>query len=53
MAYGLTWFPYIGGWWNPYYGGFGHFNLIPSGFGYLYPGFTFPFLGADSIPPGL
>ncbi len=54
MFYGLTWFPFIGPFPNPYYGGFGHFNTAAAGAGYLYPGFTFPFLpGADVIQPGL
>lgn len=34
---------FCGGLFNPYYGGFGHFNLPTGGAGYAWPGFTFPF----------
>lgn len=53
VAYGFTWFPFINGVWNPYYGGFGHFNLPFSGAGYAYPGFQFPLLPPNTIVPGL
>lgn len=36
-------FPYAGGLFNPYFGGFGHVNLPFAGAGYLWPGFTYPF----------
>jgi hypothetical protein len=35
--------PEYGGWFNPYFGGFGHFNHPFAGAGYTWPGFTFPF----------
>ena len=35
--------PEFGGVLNPYFGGFGHFNLPQSGAGYTWPGFTYPF----------
>lgn len=34
--------PAYGGVFNPYFGGFGHFNLPTAGAGYAWPGFTFP-----------
>ncbi|HWI61836.1 MAG TPA: hypothetical protein VNT75_08365 [Symbiobacteriaceae bacterium] len=34
---------FCGGLFNPYYGGFGHFNLPAAGAGYAWPGFTYPF----------
>lgn len=51
MAFGWTWFPYIDGLWNPYYGGFGHFNLPIAGAGYFYPGF-WTWDPIDTVPPG-
>ncbi len=30
-------------WIDPYFGGFGHFNLPLSGAGFTWPGFTYPF----------
>lgn len=36
-------FPYFWPWWDPYFGGFGHFNLPVAGAGWTWPGFTFPF----------
>lgn len=54
MTYGYTWFPYINGIVNPYYGGFGHFRTPSSGAGFAYPGFTWPFApGGGNIAPGL
>lgn len=38
---GYLW-PQYGGVFNPYFGGFGHFNLPQGGAGYLWPGFTYP-----------
>lgn len=35
--------PWLGGPFNPYYGGFGHWNHPFAGAGYLWPGFTYPF----------
>jgi hypothetical protein len=35
--------PLLGGQCNPYFGGFGHYNGPTGGYGYSYPGFTFPF----------
>jgi hypothetical protein len=35
--------PYLGGPFNPYYGGFGHWNSPVAGAGFTWPGFTFPF----------
>jgi hypothetical protein len=40
----------FGGLCNPYFGGFGHFNLPTAGTGYLWPGFTYPF---NLQPPSL
>lgn len=53
LYYGLTWTPWIGPFRNPYYGGFGHFETPSSGFGYLYPAFTWPFLPTPGLIPGL
>ena len=36
-------FPYYGGCFNPYFGGFGHLNLPTAGAGFWWPGFTYPF----------
>lgn len=33
----------FGGVFNPYWGGFGHFNLPYAGAGFFWPGYTFPF----------
>jgi hypothetical protein len=35
--------PAYGGAFNPYFGGFGHWNHPLGGIGYAWPGFTFPF----------
>ncbi|MFZ5825137.1 MAG: hypothetical protein ACOY94_12900 [Bacillota bacterium] len=35
--------PEFGGVFNPYFGGFGHFNHPFAGAGFLWPGFTFPY----------
>lgn len=35
--------PGFGGLFNPYFGGFGHYNHPLAGAGYGWPGFTYPF----------
>ncbi len=35
-------FPQFGGVFNPYFGGFGHYNHPFAGAGFFWPGFTFP-----------
>lgn len=35
--------PEFGSVFNPYFGGFGHFNHPFAGAGFLWPGFTFPY----------
>lgn len=37
-------FPAFGGVFNPYFGGFGHFNHpLAAGAGFAWPGFTYPY----------
>lgn len=42
MGFGLVALPYIGGLFNPYFGGFGYFKTPAAGAGLAYPGFNFP-----------
>jgi len=44
MIFPSTYFsPIKGGIFNPYFGGFGHYNHPFAGAGYLWPGFTYPY----------